>query len=50
MAKLETVVVVRKDHPEGKVTINKSDMTDKDVIWTAEQPKKPVLRRTRKAK
>lgn len=33
----ETATVVRKDHPDGKVDINKSDMTKDDVLW----PDKP---------
>lgn len=32
---VETVVVVRKDHPDGKVEINKSDLTEKDVLYHA---------------
>jgi len=33
----EIVTVVRKDHPYGRVDINKSDMTKDDVIWKAEK-------------
>ena len=29
---LETVVVIRKDHPAGKVEINKSDLKPSDVL------------------
>lgn len=36
---IETVIIVRKDHPEGKVRINKSDMKDDDVIYTEKQEK-----------
>ena len=32
----EIVTVVRKDHPDGKIDINKSDMTEDDVIFEAE--------------
>jgi hypothetical protein len=46
MSVVETVVVVRKDHPDGKVEINKSDLTDKDVIWSD----KPVPKAPKKAK
>ena len=46
MSVVETVVVVRKDHPDGKVEINKSDLTDKDVIWSD----KPAPKISKKAK
>ena len=29
---LETVVIIRKDHPAGKVEINKSDLKPGDVL------------------
>ena len=46
MSVVETVVVVRKAHPDGKVEINKSDLTDKDVIWSD----KPAPKVSKKAK
>lgn len=33
MSKVETVKVVREDHPDGYVVINKSDMTKTDKIF-----------------
>ena len=44
----EVVTVVRKDHPAGKVDINKSDLTDKDVIYQV--PVKAPARKTRARK
>lgn len=40
---LETVVIVREDHPDGKVLINKADMKKDDVIYK-EKPKQRVRR------
>lgn len=44
--KVETVTVVRKDHPDGKVDINKSDLTKDDVIY-GEKPK-PYTKQVKK--
>lgn len=33
MAALETIAVVRESHPDGYTVINKSDMTEADVIF-----------------
>jgi hypothetical protein len=33
MAYVKTVTVVRNNHPDGKVTINESDMTADDVLF-----------------
>lgn len=38
---VETVTVVRKDHPDGKVDINKSDMKKDDVIFSDKPKEKP---------
>ena len=42
---IETVVVVRRCHPDGRVTINKCDMTDKDKLYTPRKTRttKPKL-------
>jgi hypothetical protein len=41
---VETVIVVRKEHPCGQVMINKSDMTTGDVIYTHEdKTTKPIV-------
>lgn len=37
----EVVKVVRKDHPDGFTEINKSDLTDKDQLYT-EKTVKPA--------
>lgn len=37
--RVDVVKVVRKDHPEGYVVINKSDMTDSDVLFDNPKPK-----------
>ena len=37
---LETVQVVREDHPDGFTEINKCDMTDEDVLYGENTPKK----------
>lgn len=42
----ETVTVVRKDHPNGRVDINKDDMVESDVVWTPEPPTIDELRTT----
>ena len=36
MAKVATVAVVRKNHPDGYTVINKSDMLDGDKIYKGE--------------
>jgi hypothetical protein len=40
MSVVETVVLVRKNYADGKVEINKSDLTDKNVIWSDKQATK----------
>lgn len=37
--RIKTVKVARKDHPEGYVVINESDMTDSDVLFDKPKPK-----------
>lgn len=55
---VETVLVVRKDHPDGKVLINKSDLLDSDTIYdpieagaaaAAAQKKAPAKKKSVKA-
>lgn len=41
MASVETVQVIRKDHPDGHVTINKSDLTKDDVVKGQKAERKP---------
>lgn len=38
----ETVEVVQKDHPLGHASINKSDMTDKHVLYKENKKEAPV--------
>ncbi len=45
----EIVTVVRKDHPAGKVDINKSDFKKDDVIFS-EDVKKVVKKEFKKVK
>jgi len=45
---METVVVVREDHPDGAVRINKSDMKEGDKLYS-EQPKKRAYNKKAKA-
>ena len=48
---IETVTVVRDDHPAGRVDINKCDMQEGDVIYKAEQkPSKAELKAEAEAK
>ena len=35
---MQTVIVVREDHPDGAVRINACDMTEDDVIFTEKAP------------
>ena len=43
----ETVAVVRKDHPDGYIVINKSDMTKSDVEYNPEAPKKKASKKSK---
>ena len=48
MASVETVQVVRKDHPDGFVTVNKSDVKKDDIIKGSEKKpseKKPASKK-----
>lgn len=42
---VETVKIVRKDHPEGYVVINKSDMKEGDKLYTPEVVKPTTTKR-----
>ncbi len=37
---LETIQVVREDHPDGYTEINKRDMSDDDVLYDPEKAEK----------
>lgn len=46
----ETVLVVRKDHPDGKVLINKSDMKDSDVEYSPESNQQVEVKASTKSR